>query len=147
MQITTFADPQADKAAMSVQTVSLYFREGASDKEYHASINPKDEGYVVSFAYGRRGSTLQTGTKTSFPVDFETATEVFTKLIAQKKAKGYTEGEGGTPNQHNAHEDRATNILPQLLNPVDESELELLLGNDNWCAQEKFDGKRILLRK
>lgn len=27
---------------MSVQSVSLYFREGSSDKEYHASIEPAD---------------------------------------------------------------------------------------------------------
>ena len=31
----------------SVQTISLYFKQGASDKEYHASIEPKDGGHVV----------------------------------------------------------------------------------------------------
>lgn len=131
----------------SVQTVSLYFKQGASDKEYHARIDPHDGGYVVSFAYGRRGTTLQTGTKTNTPVDFQTATKIFSKLVTEKKAKGYSEGEAGTPYQHTEKEKCVSGILPQLLNPIDESEVERLIGNDNWCAQEKFDGKRILLQK
>ena len=48
--------------------VSLYYREGGSDKVYQAAIEPKEGGYVVNFAYGRRGSTLTSGTKTSAPV-------------------------------------------------------------------------------
>ncbi len=129
------------------QSVSLYFKEGASDKEYHACIEPQNGSYVVNFAYGRRGSTLQTGTKTTIPVDFQTATNIFTKLVTEKKTKGYTEGEAGTPYQHSEKEDRGSHILPQLLNPIEESELEKLIKDDNWCAQEKFDGRRILLHK
>jgi hypothetical protein len=52
-----FVEFTAGKAAKSVQTISLYFKEGSSDKEYHASIDPRDGGYVVNFAYGRRGTT------------------------------------------------------------------------------------------
>jgi bifunctional non-homologous end joining protein LigD len=55
---------------------------------------------VVNFAYGRRGSSLQTATKASSPVDLEAATKIFTNLINEKKAKGYTEGEAGTRYQH-----------------------------------------------
>jgi bifunctional non-homologous end joining protein LigD len=131
----------------SVQTVSLYFKQGSSDKEYHASIAPQDGGYVVNFAYGRRGTTLQTGTKTNAPVDLDSATQIWSKLVTEKKAKGYTEGEAGTPYQNTEKENRVTGILPQLLNPIDESEVQALIDNDNWCAQEKFDGKRILLEK
>jgi bifunctional non-homologous end joining protein LigD len=129
------------------QSVSLYFKGGGSDKEYHARIEPKDGQFVVNFAYGRRGSTLQTGTKTTIPVDFQTATTIFTKLVTEKKAKGYTEGASGTPYQHTDKEERVSHILPQLLNPIEESELEKLIKDDNWCAQEKFDGRRILLHK
>lgn len=39
---------QADK-------VTLYFREGSSDKVYQASIEPTAGGFLVNFAYGRRG--------------------------------------------------------------------------------------------
>ena len=130
-----------------MQSISLYFKEGGSDKEYHASIETKEGGYAVNFAYGRRGTTLQTGTKTNSPVDLETATKIFNKLVAEKKAKGYTEGEAGTPYQHTDKEDRVSHILPQLLNPIDESELDRFIRDDHWCAQEKFDGKRILVQK
>lgn len=132
---------------LAKQSISLYFRQGGSDKEYHASIEPKDGQFVVNFAYGRRGSTLQTGTKTTSPVDFQTATNIFTKLVTEKKSKGYTEGEAATPYQHTDKQERVSDILPQLLNPIEESELEKLIQDDDWCAQEKFDGRRILLHK
>ena len=47
---------------ITMESITLYFREGSSDKVYSASIDPKDGGHVVNFAYGRRGSTLNTGT-------------------------------------------------------------------------------------
>jgi bifunctional non-homologous end joining protein LigD len=132
---------------MSVQSVSLYFKEGSSDKVYQCAIEPAGQRFVVNFAYGRRGSTLNTGTKTNVPVEFEAAQKVFTKLITEKKAKGYTEGEAGTPYQQTTKENRVTGFLPQLLNPIEETEVERLIEDDNWCAQEKFDGKRILIQK
>ncbi len=46
----------------TIQSTSLYFREGPSDKEYHAAIEPKNDGFIVTFAYGRRGNTLNVGT-------------------------------------------------------------------------------------
>jgi hypothetical protein len=42
----------------TLQSASLHFREGNSDKVYHAAIEPKADGYLVTFAYGRRGNTL-----------------------------------------------------------------------------------------
>ena len=51
-----------------METITLYFRQGSSDKIYQAAIEPKDGGFTVNFAYGRRGSTLSTGTKTQSPV-------------------------------------------------------------------------------
>ena len=125
--------------------VSLYYREGSSDKVYQAAIEPADGSFVVNFAYGRRGATLTTGTKTSTPVVFDTAKKIYTKLVSEKKAKGYTEGEAGTPYQHT--DKQASGILPQLLNPIEEAEVEVLLRDDNYCAQEKFDGRHLLIRK
>jgi len=46
------------------ESITLYFRQGNSDKVYQASIEPKGDRFIVTFAYGRRGSLLQTGTKT-----------------------------------------------------------------------------------
>jgi len=125
--------------------VSLYYREGSSDKVYQAAIEPAGRQFVVNFAYGRRGATLTTGTKTSSPVDYAAAKQIYTKLVGEKKAKGYTEGENGTPYQHT--DKRPSGILPQLLNPIEEAEVELLLRDDNYCAQEKFDGRHLLVRK
>ena len=125
--------------------VSLYYREGSSDKVYQAAIEPAGNQYVVNFAYGRRGTTLTTGTKTSSPVNYYTAKLIYDILVREKKAKGYTEGADGTPYQHT--EKQASGILPQLLNPIEESEVEALLRDDDYCAQEKFDGKHLLIRK
>src|ERR1043165_4146528 len=97
------------------ERITLYYREGSSDKVYQASIEPKGELFVVNFAFGRRGSTLSTGTKTSSPVDYETAKAIYDKLVREKTAKGYTPGEDGTPYQHTDNEQRSTGILPQLL--------------------------------
>ena len=40
--------------------VSLYYREGSSDKVYQAAIKTSGNRFVVNFAYGRGGSTLAT---------------------------------------------------------------------------------------
>lgn len=53
---------------------TLYYREGSSDKVYLAAIEPQDNGFLVTFAFGRRGSTLTTGSKTPRPVDLNTHT-------------------------------------------------------------------------
>jgi len=127
--------------------VSLCYREGSSDKVYQAFIEPKDDKFVVNFAFGRRASTLNTGTQTAVPVDFDQATKILTKLVNEKKAKGCTEGEHGTPYQQTDKEDQISGLLPQLLNPIDEDQTQQLIADSAWCMQEKKDGKRILLQK
>jgi len=127
--------------------VTLYYREGSSDKVYQVAIEPKKDKFVVNFAFGRRGSTLSTGTKTAVPVDHAQATKIFTKLVNEKKAKGYTEGENGTPYQQTDKENQVSGILPQLLNPIDEEQAQQFIADSAWCMQEKKDGKRILLQK
>ena len=130
-----------------MKSITLHYREGSSDKVYQASIEPKGNQFVVNFAYGRRGTTLQTGSKTQAPVDLEEAQAVFTKLINSKKAKGYTETENGTPYHQTGQEGRVSGFLPQLLNPIDEEHAQSLLKDAQWCMQEKFDGRRTLLVK
>ena len=130
-----------------LKTTSLYYREGASDKEYHVRLEAKDNGFVVNIAFGRRGSTLSTGTKTSAPVYYDAALIVFDRLVREKKAKGYTEGENGTPYQHSDKASQVSGLLPQLLNSIDEIEVARLTSNPSWGMQEKKDGRRLLLRK
>jgi bifunctional non-homologous end joining protein LigD len=126
---------------------TLYYREGGSDKIYQADIEPAGDGFHVTFAYGRRGATLQTGTKTTKPVSRAEAEATAAKLIASKLAKGYTPAEDGTPYQATGNEGRDSGVRPQLLNPVEESEMPRLLGDSRHVLQEKHDGKRILVRK
>jgi bifunctional non-homologous end joining protein LigD len=80
-------------------------------------------------------------------MDYPAAKNIYDKLVRDKTAKGYTPGEDGTPYQQTDKAERSTGILPQLLNPIDESEVDRLIEDDAWWAQEKFDGKRVLIRK
>lgn len=130
------------------ESVSLYFKSGSSDKVYHARIEAAGGGgFIVSYAYGRRGGTLSTGTKTKFPVDHATALRVFEKLVADKQSKGYTAGADGTPYLHSEKAGRVSGLLPQLLNVIDESDAARVVGSPQWVMQEKFDGRRLILRK
>ncbi|MFA5033942.1 MAG: DNA ligase [bacterium] len=132
---------------MNAETISLFYRCGSSDKEYRASIEPKDGLFVVNFAYGRRNSTLQTGSKTSSPVDYAMARRIYDKLVKEKMAKGYTPGPDGTPYQHSEKTQQVSGILPQLLTPIDEADVEQFINNTAHCAQEKYDGKRSIIQK
>jgi len=125
--------------------ITLYCREGGSDKIYQVAIEEQNGGYVVKFAYGRRGSALTTGTKTSSPVGRIEAEKIFERLVSEKMRKGYREGESKC--SFTAAVSESTGILPQLLNAVDEDEVEILIRDDCYLMQPKVDGKRLLLRK
>jgi bifunctional non-homologous end joining protein LigD len=126
----------------------LFYKDAGSDKVYHCQIEDKGNGTaVVNFQYGRRGSTLTTGTKTEKPVPIEKARAIFDKLVKEKQAKGYSPGEAGTAYQHTDKEQRNTGIVPQLLNEVDGNDLTIYLNSNEWCAQSKFDGKRVLVMR
>ena len=132
-----------------MKTASLYFKEGSSDKVYFATVEPKGDKFVVNFQYGRRGGSMTTGSKTSSPVGMDEAVKVWTKLVDSKLAKGYrhmtSDGPGVIPQADLP--DTPTEIQCVLLNPVDEDEFERLLGNNEWAAQQKFDGVRFMLGK
>ncbi len=130
-----------------VISTTLYYREGNSDKVYQAAVEAAGDGFVVTIAYGRRGTTLQTGIKTPQPVSREEAERIARKLIASKLSKGYTPAEDGIPYQRTGDEGRDSGIRPQLLNPVDESEIPRLLADTRHVLQEKYDGRRLLVRK
>jgi bifunctional non-homologous end joining protein LigD len=130
-----------------MEQITLYFKQGGSDKVYQASIEPSADKFVVNFAFGRRGTTLQTGTKTQSPVNLERAKAIYDKLVQEKKSKGYTPGEDGTPYQHTDKEQRVTGFLPQLLNFIEEDQVTQFMNNPAYVMQEKFDGQRMLIRK
>lgn len=130
-----------------MESITLYYREGASDKVYQVAIRPQDDGYMVHFAYGRRGSTLSTGTKTERPVHHTQAKWIYDKLIQEKTAKGYLPGDDAGQIQAPTSPKKHTGIQCQLLNPLDETCLNDVLLNQEYWMQEKFDGKRLILKK
>lgn len=130
---------------MSIQAVSLYCRDGGSDKVYHAQIEEVSGGFVVNFQYGRRGSTLQTGAKTTSPVERAKAQKIFDKLVQEKMAKGYTEGADGTPYAGTEKAGQVSGNVPQLLNSITEDLVQHLLSDDDWLMQEKKDGVRQMI--
>jgi len=132
----------------AIESITLYYKSGSSDKVYQASIEPAgNHKFHVVFAYGRRGSTLNTGVKTTAPVPLDQAKVVFDKLVKSKTAKGYTPGEDGTPYVGTENQSQDTGVYCQLLNPVDEPGLENCLDSERFLMQEKFDGRRLLIRK
>jgi bifunctional non-homologous end joining protein LigD len=131
----------------ATQSASLYFREGNSDKEYRAAIEPKGDGFVVNFAYGRRGGTLNTGTKTPVPVPEAEAIKAFEKLIASKVAKGYRPiANTNAPYPLSGSEGIDSGVRCQLLNAIEEIEVFRLLADTRHCLQEKHDGRRLMVR-
>ncbi|MCP3685363.1 MAG: WGR domain-containing protein [bacterium] len=133
---------------MKSERVTLYYNKGNSDKMYDASLEEaSDNSFTVNFAYGRRGDTLKTGTKTQSPIEYTKAKKIFDKLINSKTSKGYTVGEGGVEYVNTDVESRDTGVQCQLLNFIEESEVDRLINDDSWWAQEKYDGRRMLILK
>ena len=78
---------------------TLQFKEGNSDKTYEIWLEatPSGKSYKVNFAYGRTGGNLKAGTKTPRAVALEKAEEIYEKLVAEKKKKGYKAKRGKAP--------------------------------------------------
>ena len=129
--------------------ISLWYYEGASDKTYEAEIVPVSDGFQVNFAYGRRGGTMNTGTKTSKPVPYVQAKKIFDTLVHAKLAKGYEPmgapikvftGFGGDKRAPSGYK-------PQLLNAIEEADLEMYFKDPGYMMQEKMDGERLMAKK
>lgn len=135
---------------MSHANASLYYQEGASDKVYHVQIEDTGGGYTVNFQYGRRNSSLQTGSKTSVPVTLRAAEAIYDKLVKEKVGKGYTHGKTGTAVYTSAGSAIAvkelSNISLQLLNEIEEEDADKYINDPKWGMQEKFDGRRLAIK-
>lgn len=71
-----------------VESVSLYFQEGSSDKVYNTQIETDGADFSVFFSYGRRGGNMTEGYKVE-GVSEAMARKEFEKLVASKVKKGY----------------------------------------------------------
>jgi bifunctional non-homologous end joining protein LigD len=128
------------------ESIELAFKEGSSDKVYHAELKAEGDGYLVNFAYGRRGNTLATGSKTKEPIELEKAKVVYDKLVKSKVDKGY-KPEGDSDAGIQVITDKIdTGIRPQLLNEIDISDISKYIKDDRYCMQEKDDGRRKSLQ-
>lgn len=130
-------------------SAKLAFSEGKSDKVYHASVAAYRDGFIVNYLYGRRGGTLQSGTKTRSAVPLADATRIFEALVAEKLAKGYAlevpqapPAPAAAPVAPAAAEPAANGPALMLLNAIDETRLMALMQNDDWQMEEKIDGHR-----
>lgn len=128
-------------------SVAMYYKEGTSDKEYHLSIlGSETEGFKVQYRYGRRGAKLAAKWKTPNPVDYPKALEVLETERDKQLSQGYTYGEDGTPYVGTENQGKISGVLPQLLNPIEEKDVETYLNDDSWAMQEKKDGVRQMIK-
>ncbi|MEO8705426.1 MAG: WGR domain-containing protein [Kofleriaceae bacterium] len=138
-----------------IKEIELFFQEGSSDKVYNALLVKDGDAYTVKVAWGRRGSTLNTGAK-AIKVALAVAHKKFDSLVREKTNKGYQpisgevkpaavappvgEGSGSKAPRARAKVGHAA----QLLSPIELDELDAYLANDKMIAQQKIDGMRVL---
>jgi len=120
-----------------MEKTSLYYKNEGSDKEYHVTL----DGETVTVQYGRRGSALTSITKCE-KCEPAKALKVYQQLIAEKKAKGYHEGEGGVTYSPSVNPEYV-GYQPQLLNEITEDVPDKWIQDNNWLMQEKEDGRNI----
>lgn len=129
------------------ESISLYFKNESSDKEYHLQLKQTEEGWQVPFQYGRRGRSLTSLFKNKAPLTFAEAWKLYDKTKRGQLADGYTEDVSGAVYQSADREALFTGITPQLLNEMDETAFEALIHDPNWVFQEKYDGERLMIKK
>jgi len=140
-----------------VQSIELFFQEATSDKVYNASIVEENGLFTVRVEWGRRGSTLSTGTK-AVKTTRALAQKVFDRVVAEKVSKGYEaitedvqparvappEGEGSASRVAGPSRERRKQAA-QHLNAIDDDALERVLRDDEMIAQQKLDGARVIV--
>ena len=123
-------------------TSHFYFQDERSDKEYIINLTASGDGYVVNCHYGKRGGTHALATKTKSPVSYDIALKAYEKAVRERIQKGYTLGEGGVQFEGVENASEFKNLLPQLLNPITEDQIEYYIQSDEWILQQKHDGHR-----
>lgn len=135
-----------------IRTVTLYKREGSMDKVYIINLVPAwgaTDQFQVTYANGRRGSSMQTGIKTKIPLGLEAATKEFEKVEKSKLKDGYTPAESGQAYTNSPDAGRVSGHRPML--PADlpkgqESQtLAKLVSDSRYGMQEKKDGENRIL--
>jgi bifunctional non-homologous end joining protein LigD len=141
----------------TVKSIQLFYQEGSSDKVYNAAIIKDGELYTVKVEWGRRGGSLNQGSK-AVKVALAVAQKKYDSLVREKTNKGYQaisdalqpaavappEGEG-SGSRVGTKRPRVGPVA-QLLQSIDEAELDAYLANDRMIAQQKIDGDRVMVK-
>lgn len=136
------------QATPSLPSISLYYKDEKSNKEYHLSVLGDDnKGYQVQYRFGRRGSKLQCKFKNQVPLHFEQAMVIFGNELQQKLKEGYTKEETGTPYSGTENQGKLASVKPMLMNEITEAGALELIENDDWLMQEKKNGVRQMIQK
>jgi predicted DNA-binding WGR domain protein len=115
-----------------IKRTTLHYQEGTSDKVYEVDLcQIEQDRYVVNFRYGRRGTTLKEGVKTTQPVPEAEAQKVFNQLVASKVKKGYRDAtQQATPDTPAPQPVEAIPV-PTTNNPHHQAILNRLANRDN----------------
>jgi bifunctional non-homologous end joining protein LigD len=130
------------------EKIILFYKEGGSDKEYRVELRCDDannDQWNVFGYNGRRGGALKEQKKTLNPVSYEEGKKIYDDLVKSKVKGGYTADNSGTPyNDISSVTNRDfSGFVPQLLNYIrSETEIEEVLNDPRYCAQQKYDGER-----
>ncbi len=123
-----------------IKQTTLHCQEGTSDKVYEVDLcQTGEDRYVVNFRYGRRGTNLKEGTKTTQPVSLTQAQQAFDKLVGEKTKKGYREVNAqavnleSTPRVEKSDDERKQAILNRL---ADDKPSKWKLERSIWRAGE-----------
>ena len=135
-----------------MESTTLFNRIPPKSAVYIAALVEREGLWVVTYQNARIGATLPAPKDKTPALPYESAKKVYDKLVAEKMRGGYKPDEGdagASPSVSaaaSAIAERESGLLPQLLNEVEEGGVVRLLDDDGWGAEEKFDGKRMLLR-
>ncbi|ORE47636.1 hypothetical protein BKN49_05410 [Pseudomonas aeruginosa] len=117
--------------------------EGGSNKEYEIHLIAEGDGYVLHTYHGARGKSLKLTVKTKAPVSYEVAKKAYDRAYKERLAKHYKPSDADSDMSAPAGRELvATSMMPQLLNPIEECDVDQYLESPDWIAQEKHDGDR-----
>ena len=141
--------PKADLIPM--RTIRMAYQAGGSDKIYNITPRAKDGGWVLDVERGARLGARVNETRPEVGVFTEAqATKLFTELVNKRlkhRDTPYTEdtegGERATPEPAAAPQSERVGCV--LLTAVDANQGAALISNPDYAAEQKHDGKRIIL--
>lgn len=126
-----------------IKRTTLLYQEASSDKVYEVDLCQTGQNrYVVNFRYGRRGSNLKEGTKTTQAVPLAEAERVFDKLVREKVNKGYRDTTNQPTTTTPALTTTRTDVTPTSSDPRHQAILNRLANRDN----SKWSLDRVIWR-